>query len=147
MRLRFILAILILLFACALQFWFASANVFINFILASLIVFAFFFDIWELLVFVLFAVFVVNWQPSASVDIIVFGLIPIVAYGFNKIVGWRAWAGVPTAIVGGFIILYLAIAPRMFFADWELFLMDLFGSLVFGGMVFFLLERLKPASQ
>ena len=69
LRLRSILAILILLLACAFQFWFASAGVFVNFILATLIVFAFFFDIWELLVFVLFAIFVVNWQPGLSVDI------------------------------------------------------------------------------
>ena len=44
LRLRSILAILILLLACAFQFWFASTGVFINFILATLIVFAFFFE-------------------------------------------------------------------------------------------------------
>ena len=74
LRLRSILAILMLLLACAFQFWFASTGVFINFILAALVVFAFFFDIWELLVFILFAVFVINWSPIVSVDIFVFAI-------------------------------------------------------------------------
>lgn len=143
MRLRFILAILILLFACALQFWFASAGAFVNFILAALIAFAFFFDVWELLVLVLFAVLVVNWQPAPSVDIFVFAIIPIAAFAFHKAFRWSPWAGVPVAIVVGFLLLYLAIAPAMFLADWEPFLTDLFGGLVFGGLVFVTLDRLK----
>ncbi len=143
MRLRFILAILILLLACALQFWFASANVFINFILAALIVFALFFDIWELLVFILFAVFVVNWAPVPSIDIFVFGIIPIAALVFHNVSAWTSWTAVPVAIICGFLLLYLAIAPAAFLANWELFLVDVFGGLVFGGLVFLTLDRLK----
>ena len=140
MRLRFILAILILLLACALQFWFASAAVFINFILAALIVFASFFDLWELLVFVLFAVLVANWQPVASVDVLVFGMIPIVAYAFHKVFAWTLWAEIPVAIVCGFFLLYVVIAPTAFFASWESFLVDVFGGLIFGGIVSFILK-------
>ncbi len=143
MRLRFILAILILLLACALQFWFASANVFINFILAALIVFALFFDIWELLVFILFAVFVVNWAPVPSIDIFVFGIIPIAALAFHNVSAWTSWTAAPVAIICGFFLLYLAIAPATFLANWELFLVDVFGGLVFGGLVFLTLDRLK----
>jgi hypothetical protein len=140
MRLRFILAILILLLACALQFWFASAGVFINFILAALIVFASFFDLWELLVFVLFAVLVTNWQPAASVDILIFGMIPIVAYLFHKVFAWTLWAEIPAAIVCGFFLLYVVITPTAFFASWESFLVDVFGGLIFGGVVSFILK-------
>jgi hypothetical protein len=146
MRIRFVLALLILLFACALQFWFASAGVFINFILAALIVFAFFFDIWELLVFILFAIFVINWQPVASLAIIMFGLIPIAAHAFHRAFAWTVWAGIPTAMVVGFLVLYVTVAPHSFFASGELFLVDLFGSLIFGGLVFFMFERLQFSS-
>lgn len=142
-RVRSVLAVLLLLLACALQFWFASAGVFVNFILASLTVFAFFFDITELLVYVLFAIFVINWQPGMSVDIFVFGIIPVAAYVFHKIFAWTLWAGVPVAIIVGFFVLYLAIAPTMFLANWQAFLADLFGGLVFGGFVFLTLDRLK----
>ncbi len=142
-RLRSILAILLLLLACAFQFWFASAGIFINFILAALIVFAFFFDIWELLVFVLFAIFVVNWAPMMSVHIFVFAIIPIAAYAFHKVFAWTVWAAVPVAIIGGFILLYLAIAPAAFLLSGNLFFIDLFGALIFGGLVFFMLDRLE----
>jgi hypothetical protein len=142
MRIRSILGILILLLACALQFWFASANVFVNFILAALIVFAFFFDIWELVIYILFAVFVVNWQPGLSIDIIVFAIIPVAAYAFHKVFAWAAWAAAPVAIICGFVLLYLAVAPAAFLGNWELLLTDLFGGLVFGGLVFLTLDRL-----
>jgi len=134
-----------LLLACALQFWFASAGVFINFILATLVVFAFYFDIWELLVFILFAVLVINWQPAMSVDIFVFSLIPIAAYAFHKVFAWTPWMAAPVAIVCGFFLLYLAIAPAAFLANSGSFLIDLLGGLIFGGMVFFTLDRLQGA--
>ncbi|HUC31207.1 MAG TPA: hypothetical protein VMR99_00755 [Candidatus Paceibacterota bacterium] len=140
MRLKFILAILVLLLACALQFWFAAAGVFINFILGALIVFAFYFDIWELVVFVLFAILVINWQPTPSIDIFVFAIIPIVAYGFYKIFAWTLWAGIPVAIVCGFFLLYLVIAPAAFLSDLVPFLGDILGGLIFGGAVAFILK-------
>ena len=143
LRLRSILAVLILLLACALQFWFASANVFVNFILAALIVFAFFFDIWELLVFILFAIFVINWQPVVSVDIFVFGIIPLAAYAFHKVFAWTVWVAAPLAIVCGFVLIYLAIAPAAFLPNWELFLIDLFGGLLFGVAVFLVFDRVN----
>lgn len=142
LRLRSLLAILILLLACTLQFWFASAGVFVNFILAALIVFAFFFDIWELLVFVLFAVLVINWSPVASVDIAVFALLPVAAYAFHKVFAWAVWVAVPAAIVVGFLLLYLAIAPAAFFANGSILLIDILGALLFGGLVFLALDRL-----
>jgi len=143
LRLRSILAILILLLACALQFWFASTGTFINFILATLIVFAFYFDIWELLVFVLFGIFVINWQPAVSTDIFIFGIIPIAAYAFHKVFTWSVWAAAPIAIACGFILLYLAIAPSAFLGNWEAFLIDILGGLIFGGLVFLVFDRLK----
>jgi hypothetical protein len=145
MRLKFILAILILLLACALQFWFASAGVFINFILAALIVFAFFFDILELLVFVLFGIFVVNWTPVPGIDIFVFGIIPIAAYAFHKVFAWTVWAAAPVAIICGFLVLYLALAPAAFLGNWEIFLTDLFGGLLFGSFVFLIFDGLKTS--
>ncbi len=143
LRLKSILAILILLLACAFQFWFASVGVFINFILATLIVFAFFFDIWELLVFVLFAVFVVNWSPIMSVDIFLFAIIPIAAYAFHKVFAWTIWTAAPVAIAVGFILLYCAVAPAAFLTNLDLFFIDLFGALIFGGLAFLIFDRLE----
>jgi hypothetical protein len=143
MRLRFILGLLILLLACALQFWFAASDVFVNFILAALIVFAFFFDIGELTVYILAAVFIVNWQPAPSVAIIVFALIPVGAFVFRKMLAITPWVAAFAALVAGFAVLYLAVAPFAFLAHWQLFSVDIFGGLVFGGTVFATLERLR----
>lgn len=141
MRLRFILAFLILLFACALQSWFASINIFFDFLLAALIVFAFFFDIWELIVFILFSIFVINWQPEFSPEIILFAIIPIAAYGFHKFFNLISWIAAPIALVVGFLIFSILVAPSTFFAHGELFLMDLVGGLVFGELVFLALTH------
>lgn len=143
MRVRSILAILILLLACALQFWFASAGIFINFILAVLIVFAFFFEIWELIIYILFAILVVNWSPAINVDIIIFGIIPIAAYIFHKLFAWASWVAVPVSIICGFLVLYLFISPATFLGNWVFFAQDLFGALVFGEAAFIVFDRLK----
>ena len=144
-RLRFVLGILILLLSCALQFWFASAGVFVNFVLAALIVFAFFFGIGELAVFILAAIFILNWQPAVSADIVVFAVIPVAAFAFHRAFRVNPWIAAPGAIVAGFALLYLAVAPAALFAGGELFLRDLFGGLVFGMLAFIALERLDFA--
>jgi hypothetical protein len=141
MRLKFFLAIFILLLALSLQFWFGSVGVFINFTLAILMVFAFSMDLWELLVFILFSIYVINWQPAMSVEIGVFAIIPLVAYGFRMIFPWKPWAAIPAAILCGYFILYIFVAPRTFLGNWEGFLMDLFGSLVFAGLALLALDR------
>ncbi len=95
--------------------------------------------------FVLFAVFVSNWAPVPSVDIFVFGIIPIAAFAFHKVFAWTVWAAAPFVIICGFLLLYLAIAPLSFLANWELFFVDLFGGLVFGGLVFLAFDRISIA--
>jgi hypothetical protein len=135
MKFRLIIAILILFLACGLQFLLGSAGVFINFILATLIAFAFFFDFFEMAVFILFAIFVVNWQPSFSVAIALFVLIPLAAFLFHKFFAWSAWAGIPAMIVGGFLVLYLAVAPHMIVTNFSEFILDVIVSLLFGELV------------
>ncbi len=134
-------AILIIMLACGLQFWLASAGIFINLILAALIVFAFFFDAFEMAIFVLFAVFVVNWQPAMSFEIVLFILIPFAAFMFHRIFAWAAWAGIPVMIVCGFLILYVAIAPGAFFGNLPAFFADVAGSLLFAELALVTLRQ------
>jgi hypothetical protein len=141
MRIRLILALLILVFACALQSWFASIGMFMDFMFATLIVFAFFFDIWELVIFILFAVFVINWQPAISITIVLFAVIPLIVFAFHKFFSLIPWAAAPVAIIIGFFLLYVGVAPGIFFAQWQAFLTDLAGGLIFGELVFFVLNR------
>ena len=138
---RFILACLFLALSFVLQFWFASFGIFINFIFAALIALAFLFDFWDVLFFVLVAVFVVNWQPALSSELIVFALIPFAAYLIHTYSNWEAWVANLACIVLGLLILYLASAPHLFLAESGAFFIDLFACLIFGGIVFSALNR------
>jgi hypothetical protein len=141
MRIKFIIAFLILIFACVLQSWLASMNIFIDVILASLIAFAFFFDIWELLVFILFSIFVINWQPAFSVEILLFGVIPLITFVARKFFALIPWIAIPVAIFCGFLVMYIVVAPSLFFANWQQFVIDVLGALVFGQLVYLALNR------
>jgi len=138
---RFILALLFLALAFVLQFWFASFGVFINFILAALITFAFVFDIWDVLVFILAAIFIVNWQPAFSVEIFLVAALPLAAHLVSRYASFEPWAADSVSIFCGLLVLYLAVAPGLFIADWRMFLTDLVSCLIFGSIAFAALSR------
>lgn len=138
---RFILAFLFLALAFVLQFWFGSFGVFINFIFAALIAFAFLFDFWDVLFFVLVAVFVVNWKPALSWELFVFAVIPFAAYLLHAYSNWEAWVANLASIVLGLLIFYITTAPRLFIANSGVFFVDLFACLIFGSIIFGALNR------
>jgi hypothetical protein len=78
------------------------------------------------------------------VEIIAFALIPILAYAVHKFFALIPAVVVPIAIIIGFLLFYLVVAPGTFFANIELFLMDLLGGLVFGELTFLALSRSNP---
>ncbi|HVM76880.1 MAG TPA: hypothetical protein VMU07_01880 [Candidatus Paceibacterota bacterium] len=138
---RFLLACLFLALAFVLQFWFASIGISINFIFTALIAFAFLFDFWDVLFFILAAIFVVNWQPAMSWEMFILAAIPFAAYLLHNYSTWEAWVANLACIVIGLLILYIAIAPRFFTANLGVFFVDLFGCLIFGSIVFGALNR------
>lgn len=134
----------VLLFAVlALQVWLASAGVFVNLTYAALITFAFIFDFWELAAFVLLAVFLLNWQPGVSTEILIFALFPIAAHFLRSAVTWQSWVVVPIGIFLGFVVLYGTIAPQIFLAHPAQFLLDVVAGWLFGALLFLPLERWK----
>lgn len=141
MLLRFSVGFLLLLLALALQFSFASWGIFTNLSFATLIAFAFIFDFFELLALVLVGVFIVNWQPAASLEIAIFAVFPLAAYFLRSVVHWQSWFMTPIAIIVGFLVLYAFAAPREIFMNTGDFLADLAGGLVFGVFAFFPLAR------
>lgn len=137
----FLGGLIILGIAFVLEFWLGSAGIHVVLVLATLIGFAFLFDLAELIFFVLFAVFIINWQPTVSTGIIVFMVIPIVAYIFRKSVPWQGWLGNLIAIFLGFFLLYLFLSPTFILLNPGAFFLDLVISLAFGEAVFFLLNQ------
>jgi hypothetical protein len=53
---------------------------------------------------------------------------------------WTLWAGLPVALVCGFLLLYLFIAPAAIIGNGGLFFADVIGGLLFGGAVAFILQ-------
>jgi hypothetical protein len=124
--LRFLSGLAVLLLALALELLFASAGWYVTLALAVLIAFASIFDFWELLLFDLFAVLAINWQPAPSISIVAFALIPVAAYFFRITISSEPWIEVLAAIVVGFTIFYFISAPSNFLSDLPRFLLDVF---------------------
>lgn len=139
MTLKLSAGLVIFFIALVLQFWFAQAGVSLNLSFAALISLAFIFGFWELIVLVLLGVFIMNWQPAASVEILIFALYPIAAHFSRGIFHWQAWIEPLIAVLVGFFILYLAAAPAAFHLPQ--FLLDVAAGLIFSAIVFFPLHR------
>lgn len=138
---RLAIAILILILATGLQSLLAGGGLFFNLIFITLIVFAFFFDFWEMALFLLFGVFVINWQPTISLEIFLFVLIPLSIFVLHTIFTSERWIAIPVAIVLGLLLFYLVAAPQFLFSNPVAFLEDVCGSLVWGAAVFLALRR------
>jgi len=141
MNLRFIAAIAVIFLACIVQLWLSSIGIIANLILVSLVSLSFLFGFWELIFFILLALFIVNWQPAPSEEIILFALIPIGAYLLRKFSSWQAWVGNLIAICGGLVIVYGVLDFSMITANVGTFFMDLALGLLFGAAVFSILNR------
>ncbi|HEX4103898.1 MAG TPA: hypothetical protein VHZ04_00235 [Candidatus Paceibacterota bacterium] len=141
MNFRFLAGVALLFIAFLLQFFLATAGIFMNFFFAALIAFAFLFTFWELVVLVLMAVFIVNWQPGVSVEIVTFAFYPIAVFFARGLVHMQSWFKNLIAVFIGLFILYVTLAGRTFLYHPQAFLVDLLGGLLFGSVTFFLLRR------
>lgn len=133
--------LLVLFIALALQFWLASAGVRVDLVFAALISFAYLFGFWELLLLVLLGVFIINWQPAPSVEILVFALFPLAAYFCRDLLHWRTWLENFLAIALGFLVLYLAVVPMHFLLYLNSFLLNVAAGIIFSAVIFFPLYR------
>jgi len=152
-KMKFFSALLVFAIACILQFSFAPAGVTVDFVFAALIAFSFVFSaqavahagrregFLELLFFVLAGVFLMNWMPAPSMALIVFAAMPILSYFFSVIFPLETWIWVVISLFSGFIILYLAAAPRFIVAAAPSFFIDLFIGSAFGFAVFLCMDR------
>lgn len=141
MTIKLSAGVVLLLIALALQFFFASAGVFVNLAFAALISFAFIFGFWELVALTLLATFIINWQPAASAEILIFALFPIAVYFVRDVIPWQPWVVAPIAVVLGYAVFYGIAGPGFFLAHTDRFALDLVAGLSFGALAFFPLTR------
>jgi hypothetical protein len=136
MTLKLTAGLVILFITLVLQFLLASAGIHLNLSFVALICFAFVFEFWELAALILLAVFIINWQPGVSIEILIFALYPVVVHFSRNIVHWQPWIENFFAIFLGFVILYGAVLGRAFLYHPQSFLMEVTTGFIFGAVVF-----------
>ena len=109
---RFLLGILTLLACLSLQFWLVLFGIHADLAFAALVTFAFLFNAWELVVFILLVALILNWQPGLSLDIIAFALIPFAVFLAERRMRTTVWIGSMVAVVVGLLLFTSSSPPR-----------------------------------
>ncbi len=86
-------------------------------------------------------VFLLNWQPAASIEILIFAVFPVAVYFSKNVLHWQPWIENMLAIAIGNVLLYSIILGHTAFARSGAFLVDLVGGLIFGTFIFVSLRR------
>ncbi|MEK7181486.1 MAG: hypothetical protein AAB738_04130 [Patescibacteria group bacterium] len=116
-------------------------------VLVFLLVLASFVGFWEILTFGMLAVFLMNWQPWVSLEMIMLLILPL---GVN--LGHRFLPGRP--LLQSFFINFLGVmifyavldAPRML-NNLGLFLSFIFADIIFGGAIFLVFSNYSRQNQ
>lgn len=137
MRLKFLTAVIVLVLAVVLQLFLGEVlGVWTNIVLASLVTAAFLLNFLELLFLILFAIFVLNWQPAPSLEMALYAALPILTLLLRKFFPFKSWLGNLIAISSALLIFYLAVSPRFLITSPIVFLLDLASGLVLGSIFF-----------
>jgi hypothetical protein len=130
---KFFIAFCFVFLALLLQFSLGeTSGVWISFTLAALITASFFTDFLELFALTLTAVFVLNWQPVISYELLVIGSLPLAIFFARKLVPFKAWLSNLTMILVAIVIFYASFGIRPVPASRAIFLWDICLSLIFG---------------
>jgi hypothetical protein len=132
-------AIAVLLLALMLELWFAPGGMRGDFVLATLVVFAFIFDAGALAVFSAAAAFCMDPAFRIGGTMLLFVLVPFAVFFLRRRFSIDPWFGVPIGIVLGIGVFYAIVAPvAAVYSLWPLALdttiCALFGEAVWYGM-------------
>ena len=137
----FVVALLLFIFSITLQF---KLHGFLNFhpdlALTTLVVLAFFLDFLPTLFFTLLGVFILNWQPTISLELVVFVIIPLTVYWISKFLPGRLWFSVLIFSAIAVPTFYAIINFGAFYTAPLLLLGDVLVCLIFASLDFYLLE-------
>ncbi len=137
MTYKFFIAFLFVAFAIIVQVGLGSVSgVWIDVVLAALITAAFFVDLSELILLISLSVFILNWQPAFSLEMLFLAVLPIAAFFFHKRIPFKPWLANVVVVFLGILILYLLLGLGLLFRDPAFFLWDTAGSLLAGIFVF-----------
>lgn len=113
-----------------------------NLILAFLIAASFFYNLGEILALALFSIFMLNWQPSLSFEILIILVFPVLAFYLRRVFPWQNWLNNLVLIFIGLVIFYLAVNPFVFSFDNLKFQGEIIASLISGSINFAVFRRI-----
>jgi hypothetical protein len=134
---KHIFALLVFILALMLQLWLAPAGMRGDFVLTTLIVFAFIFTFWELVVFALFGAFFLNTSPYLGWSVLMLILIPLLAYIARNRFPLDRWFGVLFGIVIGIPLFYAITAPVAALHAIGFLLVDILACVIFGELILY----------
>lgn len=116
-----------------------------NFVLAALIVLAYFWNQPQMILWSFIGVVFLGWRYFFSAETALIFLIPQLIFLVKKIFPWQSWISNFASILAGLIVFDLVAGPFLFVENYSVALKDALAMLVFGG-IFFQLMRL-PSSK
>lgn len=132
---KYLSALLVFLLAVMLQLWFAPSGMRGDFVLATLIVFSFVFELWELVIFALLAVFLMNTAFIPDLAMLTLFLVPLATSVLRRRFSLDPWLGAPAAIACGIITFYAVTAPGAALHAIGFLLVDMLVCVLFGELV------------
>lgn len=132
---KYLSAILVFILALLLQIWFAPGGMRGDFVLAALVVFAFLFDFWELVAFILLGIFLLGSSPYPDVTAFMFVVVPLAVYFARRRFSLEPWLGAAAGIAAGVVVFYAVTAPVSAFHAAAFLSLDILACILFGELV------------
>jgi hypothetical protein len=106
-----------------------------DFVLATLVVFAFLFEFWELTAFILLGIFLLGSSPHPDATVLMFVVVPLAVYFARRRFSLEPWLGAAAGIAAGIAVFYAVTAPVPAFHAAAFLLLDILACILFGELV------------
>ncbi|MGC8776174.1 MAG: hypothetical protein ACP5QN_02600 [Minisyncoccia bacterium] len=141
---KILIWVLILIFLVLLQIKLGLIlNYKFNLTLLALIVFSFYVGYLELIFLSLLGIFLINWKPNFSLEIILLFLIPQLFYLTLKKIKWDNFFGLIFFIILGDILFYGLINYKFILDFTNYFIYEILINILFGILLFYFLKYLN----
>ena len=107
-----------------------------DFALAALIGAAFFVSFLELLVLALFTIFLINWQPGMSIEMLSILILPTITFLGRRILPGKAWFSSIGFLFFGILLFYVVADFNEFLNNFGTILSSALFGVLFGVLVF-----------
>jgi len=108
--------------------------------LATLLILGSFVSLGELMILILSSVFILNWQPALSWEIIWFSLLPLAFAAIHRIFPFESWTANLISVGLGTLLFTLFVDPRFVVRDIVGFAELWLGAIVCGMAIYYFFE-------